>query len=220
MGALKYVPGYKVNSFTILERIDSSHVIVKCDCGKVYQVSVSNLSKAKMCMSCGIRKITKIGRYNRKIYHAWNHMVQRCHNKANHEYKHYGGRGIQVCDEWRNDSEAFVKWALVSGWKEGLSIDRIDNNGNYSPENCRWTDCRTQNNNKRNTVIITAFGKTLPCSEWSRTYGIPGNTIRGRIVMGWKPEDAVTKPINTKHRSKKWQVKHESRNKAASTGAY
>ena len=162
-------------------------------------MSISSISKAKMCSNCAIKRSAKIGRHYRKIYYAWNHMTQRCHNQNNREYKNYGGRGIKVCDEWRNNSEAFIKWSLSSGWREGLSIDRIDNNGDYCPENCRWTDWITQSNNKRNTIIISAFGKTMPCSEWSRTYGIPCNTIRSRIERGWDPEIAITKPVDKRH---------------------
>ena len=99
-----------------------------------------------------------------------------------------------------------MKWALENGYSTGLTLDRIDNNGNYEPNNCRWTDRKTQQNNRRNSIYITANGVTLPCAEWARLTGIPKNTLRARIVvMGWSAEKAVSTPV--KHSGKRDQNK-------------
>lgn len=107
-----------------------------------------------------------------------------------------------MCDEWLS-FEPFMKWALDNGYSPGLTLDRIDNNGNYEPNNCRWADRKTQQNNRRNSIRITVNGITLPCAEWARLTGIPKNTLRARIVdMGWSAEKAVTTPVKRSGRRK------------------
>lgn len=199
MSKLKKIPGYKKDHITVVERLPENKLLVRCDCGNEYTIFSSNLSKVHSCKSCAALKITKHGKANTPLYHMWEHMKQRCENKKTKHFDRYGGRGISVCDEWK-DSSNFIKWALENGYKEGLDIDRTDNNGNYTPENCRFVDKRTQQNNRNNTIFITAFGETLPCAEWARRTGIAKNTIRGRIVMGWSPEDAVSAPVSYKSR--------------------
>lgn len=114
-------------------------------------------------------------------------------------YKNYGSRGITVCDEWKTDYAAFKKWAYANGYDENAprgqcTIDRIDVNGDYSPDNCRWTTWEEQQSNKRNNVYITANGKTQTIAEWSRETGILASTINARInKLGWSPEKAVMK---------------------------
>lgn len=110
------------------------------------------------------------------IYHSWKSAQHRCNNPKNLEYKNYGGRGIQVCPEW-NSFENFYQWSLSNGWRNGLSLDRIDNNGNYSPDNCRWTDSTTQANNRRNNVYIVVDGVKKTQSQWSREIGVNRGTI-------------------------------------------
>lgn len=136
----------------------------------------------------------KHGLYHTKLHGVWNNMKQRCVNPNHAAYKNYGGRGISVCNEW-NEFLPFYKWCMDNGYKEGLSLDRINNNGNYCPQNCRFTDRITQNNNRRGNIIIEANGeeKTLP--EWSRKIGISQTTLYRRyVVEGWSGEET----INTK----------------------
>lgn len=107
-------------------------------------------------------------------------MKNRCYNSENKHYKDYGGRGITVCDEWMDKKEGyanFQKWALENGWKESLSIDRIDVNGNYKPSNCRFVTLKENARNRRNTVYLTVNGITKPASEWSEVTGISSYTI-------------------------------------------
>lgn len=121
-------------------------------------------------------------------------MHERCERKS-HEYFHcYGGRGIKICEEW-NDYKKFREWALNNGYSENLTLDRIDVNGDYCPENCRWANWEIQQNNKRSNHNLTYGGKTQTISEWSRSTGINKTTIRARIMAGWSVEDVLNKPV-------------------------
>ncbi len=95
-----------------------------------------------------IHGYNKVGKTH-PLYRAWHHMKQRCFNAKTKTYNHYGGRGIDVCDEWINDPKRFVEWGLKNGWRKGLYLDRVDNDGNYSPENCRFVDSKLNNHNQR-----------------------------------------------------------------------
>ena len=120
-------------------------------------------------------------------------MKHRCNDPKNMMYKNYGGRGIKVCDEWLNSFDAFDTWAESAGYVEGLSIERIDVNGNYEPSNCKWITKKQQYLNRTDSHRITAFGKTQTIKEWSDETGIKYDTIERRINQyGWTPERAVT----------------------------
>ncbi|MBO5939647.1 MAG: hypothetical protein J6R18_00430 [Kiritimatiellae bacterium] len=123
-------------------------------------------------------------------------MVERC-TQNRERYKHYHGKGIRVCDEWRHDFTAFRDWALKNGYSDKLSIDRIDVNGNYEPSNCRWVTLRQQMNNRTTSVRITAFGETLTIAEWVRKTGINEGTLRTRLYrLHWTPEKALSTTTN------------------------
>lgn len=128
-----------------------------------------------------------------RLYYSWRHMKERCYNPSCHDYRHWGGRGITVCDAWKNDFLAFKEWALANGYEEGLTIDRIDNDGNYEPSNCRWATRAEQSNNRRCLHYLTYEGETKTISEWSRITGINTTTIYMRInTYGWSVEKALT----------------------------
>lgn len=121
-------------------------------------------------------------------------MKRRCYNPEEKIYKDYGGRGIKVCDEWMDKKEGhsnFQKWAVENGWEEGRSIDRIDVNGNYEPNNCRWATPEEQANNRRNNNYVTINGVTKTTSEWARQIGISQNAFTGRINSGWTGEELL-----------------------------
>lgn len=129
------------------------------------------------------------------IYRRWQHMIQRCHNPNDKDYPNYGGRGITVCDRWRYDFSAFLTDMGTPAGKE-WTLDRIDNDGPYSPENCRWATVKQQSNNTRRTVMLTIKGITRPLSEWSAVSGISKATISFRIKhRNMTHEEAVFSPL-------------------------
>ncbi len=165
----------------------------KCDCGTVRDVSSRNLRDGSS-MSCGCLNrdiITKFGNsvYKEKLYSVWNSMKQRCINENDKAYKNYGGRGITVCDEWKNDYIAFKRWALSNGYSEGMWIDRKDNEMGYSPDNCRWSSPKQQSMNKRTTVYVKYCGTLMCLREASEKSGIKWATLRRRIKLGWNEEN-------------------------------
>lgn len=127
-------------------------------------------------------------------------MKARCENPKNPKYRIYGKRGIKVCEEW-HDFETFYDWAVENGYERGLTIDRINVNGDYEPDNCRWATIREQNNNKRNTIFILAYGQMRTISEWSDITGIEYITIYNRIRHGYIGEQALA-PVGTYRKRK------------------
>lgn len=128
------------------------------------------------------------------LYKRWTWMKQRCQNPRNKSYHNYGGRGIRVCREWQR-YEAFRSWALSNGFAENMTLDRIDNDGDYSPENCRWTTLKVQNNNQRQTVRITYRGITRTLHEWADFLSMSASTLYYRYVrFGWDAEKALFTP--------------------------
>lgn len=121
-------------------------------------------------------------------------MVQRCCNPKNKGYRNYGGRGIAVCEEWASDSKAFIAWALANGYEPGLSIDRIDNNGDYSPDNCRWATRKQQSNNTRKNILINIDGEIHTCAEWADIFGVDSNLFHHRLKEGWDLDRILNEP--------------------------
>lgn len=150
--------------------------------------------------SCGCAKaessskrFKKHGGRNSKLYRIWSNMKDRCNNPDCKVYSDYGGRGINVCKEWTDDFSAFQKWALANGYREGLTIDRKDNDKGYSPDNCRWADRKIQGNNKRNCRYITYKGQRKTVAEWSEITGILHDTLLYRLNHGWETERILKK---------------------------
>ena len=135
--------------------------------------------------------------YTHPLYNAWKNMRRRCDNPNTKWYKNYGGRGIKVCEEWNADPLEFIHWALSNGWEQGLTLDRIDNNGNYEPNNCQWISRQDQLLNRRNNRVMTLNGKTQTMKEWADELGINPQTLSNRVNrQGWSDEKALTEPID------------------------
>lgn len=186
--------GKKFNMLTVLEELPKRKhgarvYRCKCDCGNFKDVR-SDMLKSGKTKSCGCLH-TKHGKRDTKIYHVFAEIKQRCYNKSSKSYPNYGERGIKVCDEWLNDFMTFYDWSVSHGYKEGLSIDRIDNNGNYDPSNCRWTDRKTQNNNRRNNTYISYNGKTQTLAQWGKELNIDQHTISARKRKGWTDKECL-----------------------------
>ncbi len=174
----------------------------RCDCGKEISVRGSMLRTGKQ-KSCGCYSAemarTRLLKHgfadSERLYDIWNNMRDRCNNPHNPKYALYGGRGIAVCDEW-DDYSAFKEWAILHGYQDNLSIDRIDTNEGYRPGNCRWVTQKIQCNNKRNNRYLTFNGKTKTMMEWSECIDIPYSTIRSRLnKLGWTTDRALSTPV-------------------------
>lgn len=130
--------------------------------------------------------------YTKPWYGSYISMMKRCYYKPAANYYLYGGRGIKVCEEW-HDITKFEEWVEKSGYRKGLSIDRINPNGDYTPENCRWVTPKEQANNRRNTRYLTVNGETRTITEWAEKTGINRSTINNRVWRGWSDEKALIK---------------------------
>lgn len=137
------------------------------------------------------------GESRTQFYQQWQGIRQRCNDSNSPDYDNYGGRGIQVCQEWNHSFTAFKAWALANGYKLGLTIERKDSNGNYEPNNCCWIPLKEQGRNRRNTTRLTAFGETKRLDEWAADprCSVAIEAIRQRIsVSGWPIELAIIAP--------------------------
>lgn len=139
------------------------------------------------------------GLRHHRLHSIWRGMLNRCYNNNQPNYINYGGRGIKICEEWKNNFLSFYNWSINNGYDDELSIDRIDNDKDYSPENCKWSTKRTQLANRRNSLIITAFGETKSADDWSldERCKCSYNALWYRITKGWNHEKALTKPSKT-----------------------
>lgn len=135
------------------------------------------------------------------LYVVWQGMIRRCTYKRHKNFADYGGRGIKVCDEWLHDFKAFHDWAMANGYTEGLTIDRIDVNGDYCPENCRLATMKEQANNRRNNRLLTFRGDTHTLTEWAAITGISLYTLNSRLnQLGWSVERALSTPVKAQYR--------------------
>lgn len=192
--------GKRFGRWEVISYLGKSRWECKCDCGTVRSI-LSNQLITGHTKSCGcyrrevtIKRNTTHGMNKTVLHSRWLDMKDRCYNQNERSYVNYGARGIYVCDEWKNDFQAFYTWSMENGFDESLSLDRIDNDAPYAPWNCRWVDRATQNRNTRRNRFVTANGKTQTVMDWAIETGINEATIRHRLDLGWTDIDAVTKP--------------------------
>lgn len=204
--------GLRFGSLTVRKRVGSARGSVwwdcYCDCGKSIFASTGYLGNGntRSC-GCGQKKAAaltclKRGKHFMKgtsLYNRWRSMLQRCYYKGHIGHKYYGGRGILVCEEWRK-FEIFMQWALSNGYKESLSLDRINVDGNYEPANCRWITMRDQTNNRRCNVFISLDGRRQTVSQWATELNIFPSTLLNRLRSGWSPEQCLKTPISYRNR--------------------
>ena len=206
MGFRENLKGKNFNSLKVLS-FDSNkkgrtYWKCQCDCGKICIVEAykikSGHTKSCGCLGDANRKnlqenSAKHQKTNTKLYRVWQNMKRRCYTPSASAYKHYGARGIVVCEEWKNDFISFYNWAIDNGYKENLTIDRIDVNGNYEPGNCRWATKKEQANNKRNNNFIKYKDKKLSINQWSEETGIKRGTIAWRLKNNFPLEKIFSK---------------------------
>lgn len=190
--------GIRFGNLVVLESCgvgDDRHYYskVRCDCGKEYMVPDTELlhNRRKKCKSCSKPRKTH-GMSKTRLFTIWQSMKQRCCDKNHCNYRHYGGRGIRVCKEWSNSFEKFYCWAKESGYNNSLTIERINVNGNYSPDNCKWISKNEQANNKRNNHLVDYKGGKYTISQLSEISGISYMCLYNRISNGWDIEKAIT----------------------------
>lgn len=173
--------------------------LCKCSCGNevIYESYPLRNGQRKTC-GCEKYKGLPKGYSHEPLYALWWNMKRRCNDDSADSFKNYGARGIKVCSEW-NDYSEFYKWAKSNGYEPGLTIDRIDSNKDYCPDNCRWVDWKTQERNRRNNRLITFKGETHCLSEWSEITDINKKTLRNRLINGWSVEKSLTEHIHNKN---------------------
>lgn len=218
---IKSSTGTKIGKLKILgisrkPNSGASYVKCQCDCGNIIDVLPNKLFRNQI-KSCGCTKRNnellsnnkstssgnyRDGRSRHPLYGTWFQMIDRCENPNTNHYDRYGGRGISVCDEW-HDFWKFVSWSdSVGGRPDGFTIDRIDNDGNYCPKNCRWASRETQASNKSSNRYIKFKGRSQTIHQWAAELGINEQTLANRINRGWEIEKALTlKPFvgNNQH---------------------
>lgn len=180
----------------------SRYVLGLCECGNKKQFRLSDLKNGSST-NCGcVRKSglkdrnTTHGLTDHQLYNTWRGMIERCTYIKHVHYKHYGGRGISVCPKW-HDFLNFYNWAIENGWEEGLEIDRTLNDGNYTPQNCRFVSPTINKRNRSSNRILTFNGESLCMSEWGERTGLDQSTIKDRLnKLGWSVEKALTTPLN------------------------
>lgn len=178
----------------------------QCDCGATKENRLTYVTTGAI-QSCGCikykyrtppAKMQNVfdGRSKHPLHKTWNAMLDRCENPNSNMYRIYGGRGIKVCQEW-HDFWQFVEWSeSVGGKQNGLSLDRIDVNGDYCPDNCRWATDETQQNNKTTSRYLTYQGETHTLAEWCRVKNLSRYAVQYRFMQGWSAEDILEVPLN------------------------
>ena len=199
--------GQKNNYLTIegedRDKTGRKYVIVRCDCGNTKRIQYGHWKSGKI-KSCGCMRLRLLSQaapkadliYSHRLHTIWTNMKQRCYNENADNYAAYGGRGIKVCEEWKDDYRAFYEWAMSNGYADDLTIDRVDVDGNYEPGNCRWADDRTQRLNTRRgkKYIWTIDGETKHVLDWCEQFGVSYGTAKYRVeIMGLTPKEALTK---------------------------
>ena len=205
---LKYnLVGERYGRLLVVERAENINQrvrwICKCDCGNSVIVSAHSL-RGGDTKSCGCLKKEQDKKNltppthrktNTRLYNIYHNMKQRCYNSKNTGYYRYGARGIKICDEWKNSFESFYNWAINNGYSDNLSIDRINNNGNYEPSNCRWGDMEIQSNNTEKTHHYIYNGECLTISQLAKKYNIKRKLLSRRLCEDkWNIQEAITTP--------------------------
>lgn len=194
---MKDLTGCLFNSWTVIKEVDRDKHNKRmweciCECGDICNILQENLTRnrSKMCRKCSLQQIKeKPKREDHRLYSVWKNMRSRCTNPNRQHYHVYGGRGISVCDRWQ-DFNLFIE-DMYPTFEEGLTLDRIDVNGNYCPENCRWANIEEQSNNKRDSLKLLFEGEYYTEAQLSRKTGVSRTTIQQRRRNGYSVDEMV-----------------------------
>lgn len=196
---LRNMAGLKFGTLVVLERADGVHEarwLCRCECGleRIYVGGKLRRGDAK-CKCARGKDRNGDASAEPDIHRVWKNMRDRCSRPASKSYPRYGGRGIKVCREWTLSFSSFCKWAKDNGWQKGLQIDRVNNDGNYEPLNCRFVERSVNLRNKSSSRIITYLGETRALVEWAEVLGIPSKVLSNRInKQNWTIERAFSTP--------------------------
>lgn len=207
MGRFIDLTGQRFGRLTVMGRAENTpsgqaRWRCQCNCGKESTVAGQHLRNG-VVVSCGcysseksseraIVRNTTHGKYYTRLHRIWSNMKNRCYNHKHRFYARYGGRGITVCDQWMYDFQKFWNWAISNGYQDNLSIDRIDNEKGYSPDNCRWVLQKEQARNKSNVALVEIDGIAKSLPEWCEQYGVNYYTAYDRMhKYGWTPKEAL-----------------------------
>lgn len=189
------VIGY--DSYKVSNGTQKTLVVLRCKCGKTYKALYGDLNRDKV-KSCGCVKAEKArvrlkrhGMAHSRLYNIWSKMKARCTNPNDVSFYNYGARGISICDDWANSFDLFKEWAIWAGYEDNLEIDRIDNNGNYCPENCRWANDDLSSQNRRSAFIVTYEGEQMPLSVLCKKLNLKYLLIYKRLKRGWTINQAI-----------------------------
>jgi hypothetical protein len=190
------------------------HWLCQCDCGnKCIRRTGALRDKHNTNPSCGCARAESIAKaavaawavttkftHPHKLKLKWvlSNMIRRCHKPGSRRYERYGGRGIAVCEEWRNNHTSFFEWAIASGYQPGLTIERNNVDGNYCPDNCRWATPTEQNNNTSRNRRLTWNGRTKTVSEWAREFGVEPKAFQHRVDRNWSTSRIFTQPFRSR----------------------
>ena len=187
------IVGKRFGKLTVIEECkehDKHNKIVYkclCDCGNICYKQSSPLRTGRT-KSCGC---LKPGKSSTKLYNIYHSMKKRCYNRHDPRFERWGKRGIKVCSEWLDDFMNFYTWAINNGYQEGLTIDRIDNDKDYSPDNCRWTTSKVQANNRRSNIYLTYNGEVKTIAQWSEQLDIHYKCLWKRHKLGWSDKECL-----------------------------
>lgn len=217
-------PGMRIGRLTLIKKIRIPNGrytrggwLCKCDCGNYLKTRTDALGKATVSCGCYNKEYNQASGANKlhqkyiesdsqhesryhKLYDTWQHIKARCYRKTDQSYKDYGGRGIKMCSEWKNNYDSFKQWSLLHGFHNAsnphdMTIDRVNVNGNYEPQNCRWVDMKVQANNKRNNRLIPFEGSLHTASEIAAKYDLHPQTVYYRYMRyGWTNYKLVGRP--------------------------
>lgn len=190
----------EVISFLKTDKHGNKVYLCKCECGNTTTTTANSLKKGhtKSCGCLQRETVTKHNKSKTRLYKVWMDMRCRCNYKNGQDFKHYGNRGVKVCDEWLNNFQTFYDWAMANGYKENApkgecTLDRINVDGNYEPSNCRWVNSKSQANNRTNNRVITYHNETHTLAEWSEILGIKYETLSARLnKYKWSVEQAFS----------------------------